>query len=146
MIRGLLGAAFLAVLLAAFPVGSWPETSRDDPSVKSVHLFDLPDGLSEDDLIAGLRILNRAIESTGHTEVGYVLWRVSEAQVGESGSIDKEYIMEGIWSSQAVYDEIHETEAWLEAREATMPVVAALGEVQLYSRYEQLSVGGPGER
>ena len=114
-------------------------------TLKSVSLFDLPENITEAEFVSALRELNQAVHSIGHLDAGYSLWRVREAQVEDTPSIGNDYILIGSWASQAVYDEIHGSAVYQAAGERLSPIFDSLGETRQYFRYEELSVGGPGE-
>jgi hypothetical protein len=90
--------------------------------------------------------LNEVVHSTGHMDAGYSLLRIKQAQIEDTPPIDRDYVMIGHWANQSVYDEVHESSAYIAAGETLGPIFDALDESRMYSRYEQLSVGGPGER
>jgi len=110
-----------------------------------VNLFNLPEGVSEPEFVTALRELNKAVHSTGHMDAGYTLFRVRQAQIEETPPIGRDYVMIGHWATQSVYDEVHQSAAYIAAGETLGPIFEALDETRMYSRYEQLSVGGPGE-
>jgi hypothetical protein len=116
-----------------------------DGALRSVTLFNLPEGVSEGAFVDAFRGLNEAVHSTGHIDAGYSLFKVVQARVEDAPPIGRDYILIGHWPSQAVYDEIHESAAYVEAGERYGQVFAALEQERQYSRYEALSVGGPGE-
>jgi ketosteroid isomerase-like protein len=125
------------------------ESDSSSPGVagglRSVNLFNLPESVSEADLLAGFRELNEAVRSTGYMDAGYSLLRVTQAQVEDTPSVGKDYILIGHWPDQAAYDEIHESAAYIAAGEKLQSTFDAMSESVAYSRYVQLPVGGPGE-
>lgn len=138
---GLLIIGALAVPAFLAPSGSPPA----EGALRSVTLFDLPEEVSEAEFVAALRELNEAVHSTGHMDAGYSFFRIVEAEVEGAPPIGKEYLLIGHWASQEQYDEIHESAAYVATGERLGPVFEAMEESRVYSRYEQLSVGGPGE-
>jgi len=115
-------------------------------AIRSVSLFNLPESVTEAEFVDALRELNEVVHSTGHMDAGYSLFSIQQAESGDTPPIGRDYVMIGHWASQAVYDEIHENAAYIAAGETLGPIFDALDESRIYSRYEQLSVGGPGER
>lgn len=115
-------------------------------SMRSVNLFNLPESVNETEFLAGFRALNEAVRSTGHMDAGYTLFRITEAQVGDTPPIGKDYVLIGYWPNQSAYDQIHESAAYVAAGERLDPFFEELQESRVYSRYEQLPVGGPGGR
>jgi len=111
-------------------------------TIKSVHLFDLPTGVSRTQIEEALTGLNRAIAETGHTDANYVLWEVNQAQVPGYPSIGYHFVMEGIWPSQTAYDEIRETPAFRGAIEDYSEVLQAISDASVYSRYQRVGLGG----
>jgi hypothetical protein len=110
--------------------------------IKSVHLFDLPSGISRAQIEDALGQLNHAILSTGHSEAGYALWEVNQAQVPGYPSIGYPFFMEGMWPSKLAYDEIHEAPAFIAAIEENREVLQAISDASVYSRYQEMGLGG----
>ena len=141
--KAVVGLLVLGALAAS--AGLIPsESATADGALRSVNLFDLPESVSEAEFVNAVRELNEAVHSIGQVDAGYSLFKVSQEQVEDTPPIGKDYVLIGHWASQSVYDEIHESAAYVEAGERLGPVFAALEESRQYSRYEQLSVGGPG--
>ena len=134
-----LGAVALSIGL------TYSESPPLEGALRSVNLFDLPESVSEAEFVDAFRELNEVVSSTGHVDAGYSLYRITQAQVGDTPPIGKDYLLIGHWASQSVYDEIHESPAYVAAGEKLGPMFDALEGSRQYSRYEQLSVGGPSE-
>jgi hypothetical protein len=134
--RGLLlaGAALLAVaFLAGFTSG---RTADEGPAIKSHHLFNLPDGVTEEELASALTEINRAIFESGHHHAGYRLWKVAGEQAG-----DYAYMWEGSWPSQEAYEVIHDLETYQAAGESMRDIYEAISAVQIYNRYVEITAG-----
>lgn len=135
--RGLIlaGMAMLAVaFLAGFTMGRGTD---EGPAVKSLHLLNLPDGITEADLAGALNKVNRAIFEAGYHHSGYRLWKVAGEQTG-----DYAYMWEGNWPSEKGYQAIHELEAYQEAATAAMgDMYEAIQPVQVYNRYVEVPAG-----
>ena len=112
---------------------------------KSVTLLDLPSDVSEAELVGAFSILNSAVQGIGYPNAGYGLWKAGGSQNPEAAPLGFDYILEGMWPDQAAYDEIHAAEAYLAAGEAATDVLARIGTGPLYSRFDRINVGGPGE-
>ena len=131
--------------IAAAPVIVSPKDPVSAGALRSVSLFDLPEGVSESALVDAVSGLNAAVRATGHMDAGYALFKVTQGQGESVSSIGRNYVLIGHWSSQAVYDEIHKSAAYVEAGQRYGQTLTAV-ERRQYSRYEALSVGGPGEQ
>jgi hypothetical protein len=128
----LVGAALVAFAFAAgYTTG---QTAEKGPALKSLHLLNLPDGMTEEDLAGVLTKANGAIHGEGHHMAGYRLWKVTGEQVG-----DYAYMSEGNWPNQEAYDAIHENEAYVAAVEGFD--YDAIRPVQVYNRYVEIPTG-----
>ncbi|MHB1193881.1 MAG: hypothetical protein ACYC6F_12640 [Longimicrobiales bacterium] len=142
------GKAAVGLLMLGAIAASPVLVSSNDPvadgALRSVSLFDLPEGVSESAFVDAVRGLNEAVRTTGHLDAGYALFKVTQGPMESVSSIDRDFVLIGHWSSQAVYDEIHKSAAYVEAGVKYGQILNAI-EHRQYSRYEALSVGGPGE-
>lgn len=109
------------------------------PALKSHHLFNFPEAMTEAELAGALQEINRAIADSGHPDAGYRLWRVTGEQAGGYS-----YLWEGVWPNQATYDAIHESESWKEAVERFRPMFERLEKSQVYNRFVEIPTHGPG--
>jgi hypothetical protein len=107
------------------------------PALKSHHLFNLPEGVSEREMAEALREMNRAIADSGHPNAGYRLWKVTGEQAGEYS-----YLWEGIWPNQATYDAIHESETWQKMEVRLGPFFEKIMEKQIYNRFIEIATNG----
>jgi hypothetical protein len=106
-------------------------------AIKSHHLFNLPETLSEDQFAGMLQELNEAIAKAGYEHAGYRFWKVAGEQTGEY-----QYLWEGQWPSQEAYDAIHshpEYEAAVARTQSRYDMLAEAGHV--YNRYVEIPVG-----
>ncbi len=108
------------------------------PALKSHHLFNLPEGVTETEMAGALQEMNRAIADSGHPNAGYRLWKVTGEQAGAYG-----YIWEGVWPDQATYDAIHQSESWKQAEERFKPFFERVWKVQIYNRFIEIPTNGP---
>ncbi len=128
-LRAFLGpACFVALVFAGFSA-----TQPESPALKSHHLLNLPDGITEADVVAALSDANSAVAEAGYPEAGYRLWKVTGERDGRYS-----YLWEGNWPSQAAYDSIHNHAAVVAAGERNQSVFAALSERQVYNRYVEI--------
>ena len=130
--RALLVPACLAVLL----VGGIAATQSASPALKSHHLFNLPAGITEADVVAAFREVNLAVAEAGYPDAGYRLWKVTGEQAGEYT-----YLWEGSWPNLEAYRSIHDHPAYLAAFGRTQSVFGVLAEAQVYNRFIELPLG-----
>lgn len=130
-IRAFLVPTFLAAVLFAGVVA----TQAASPAIKSHHLFNLPDGITEADIAAAIRDANSAIAESGYPEAGYRFWKVTGDQAGRHA-----YLWEGNWPSQAAYDSIHNHPAYVAAGDRNQPVFGLISEIHLYNRYIEIPI------
>lgn len=97
--------------------------------LKSIHLFDMPAGVTEAQLSAVLGELNAIIDRLGYKNTGYTLYKVQ----GES--TDKyRYFFEGNWPSAEAYQKVHDDKSFREAEEKLSLVYTKIKPVELYRR------------
>lgn len=99
---------------------------------KSLHLFELPQGVTEQKLNDFLKEMNQAISDEGYPEAGYHLYKITDNN-------DKfKYFMEGVWPDAATYDKIHNSEKWKAAAEKGKDIVEKIQAQELYLKAERL--------
>lgn len=110
--------AFLTIASTAL-AGEQKETKPpvDDVPLKSVHLLNLPDGVTESQVAAFIADVNRGVAAAGYPGAGYRLWKVRSSFMLKDGGNEKtdyqyQYLWEGNWPSQAAYDAIHKHDAY----------------------------------
>lgn len=136
-------AFLVAVVVACWATHTDLQGQENESTpIRSVHLFDLPTGISRTQIADALGQLNQAIVSAGHAEAGYALWEVNQAQVPGYPSVGYAFIMEGVWPSQSAYDEIHEAPAFRAAIEENREILQAISDASAYSRYQKVGLGG----
>jgi hypothetical protein len=111
-------------------------TQSAAPAIKSHHLINIPDSISEGDVAAALSEVNSAIAEIGYPDAGYRLWKVTGEQSGEYV-----YIWEGNWPSWEAYRNIHDDSAYLTAMGNNESVFGALTDDQVYNRYVEIPIG-----
>ncbi len=97
--------------------------------LKSIHLFDMPAGVTEAQLAAVLGELNAVIERLGYSNAGYTLYKVQ----GE-GTDKYRYFFEGNWPNAEAYRKIHDDRAFQEADKKMSTVYEKIKAVELYRR------------
>ena len=129
-----------ACLFVAFvPAPSSGQSPTASPALKSHHLINLPDGMTEAVLVGAMEEVNGAITKSGYPDDGYRLWKVTGEQAGEFS-----YLWEGVWSDQATYDAIHEGVAWNALSERSKAIFDRVAEGQVYNHFIEIPAGGPG--
>ena len=129
-------AILVPVCLAVLLMVGVAATQSVSPNLKSHHLFNLPDSITEADVIAALREVNSAVAEAGYPDAGYLLWKVTGEQSGEYI-----YLWEGNWPNQEAYRSIHDDPAWLNAFGSNESVFGVIAEAQVYNRFIELPVG-----
>ena len=100
---------------------------------KSLHLFELPDGVSEKQLNDFLKEMNKAISEEGHPEAGYHLYKITDE------NDEYKYFMEGVWPDSATYDKIHNSAKWKAAAERGKDMVDKIQAQELYLKAERVN-------
>jgi len=100
---------------------------------KSLHLFELPDGISENQLNDFLKEMNKAISEEGYPEAGYHLYKIND------DNAEYKYFMEGVWPDSATYDKIHDSEKWKAAAEKGKDIIEKIQAQELYLKAEKVN-------
>lgn len=119
----LLSALCLLVSLSA------SAQAQPTAQLKSIHLFDMPAGVTEAQLSAVIAELNTIINRLGYTNAGYVLYKVQ----GE-GTDKYRYYFEGNWPSAEAYQKIHDDKSFQETDKKLGTVYEKIKAVELYRR------------
>jgi hypothetical protein len=130
-------ACTLLLSAAAFLSARAPQAVQG--ALISHHLFNLPAGVTEAQVIDAIGEMNRGVAASGYANTGYRLWRVSGEQAG-----DYRYLWVGMWPDQATYDAVHATEAWNQALERAQPVLDRVAAAEVYNRMIEITGGVPG--
>lgn len=137
----------VCTFLAIASIGRAGEQKETKPPakevpLKTVHLLNLPDGVTEAQVTAFIADLNRGVAAAGHPGSGYRLWKVQSSVILKNGGNEKteyqyQYLWEGNWSSQADYDAIHKHDAY---KAAAKPHLEAYKKLlpYLYIRYAEV--------
>lgn len=97
--------------------------------LKSIHLFDMPAGVTEAQLSALIGELNTVITRLGYSNAGYTLYKVA----GE-GADKYRYYFEGNWPNAGAYQKIHDDKSFQEADKKLGTVYEKIKEVEIYRR------------
>lgn len=100
---------------------------------KSIHLFDLPQGITEAEWSAALTEMNSVIEGLGYPGSGYFLYKTDD-----TGTKDYRYYFEGVWPSAAAYTKIHEAPAFVAASEKLGPLYDKIKAVEIYRKVSRV--------
>ena len=102
--------------------------------LKSIHLFDMPEGVTEAELAAVLEKMNTSIKQLGYKDAGYFLYKVE----GE-GPEKYHYFFEGIWPSAEAYKKIHEDKMYMESDKKASELIKKIQAVELYRRLKRIN-------
>ena len=100
---------------------------------KSLHLFDMPEGVTEAEWSAALKEINDAVAGLGYPGAGYYMYKTESADTK-----DYRYYFEGVWPSEEAYKKIHEAPAWKTATEKFDPLYAKIKAVEIYRRMNRV--------
>lgn len=96
---------------------------------KSIHLFDLPEDVTEKEWASALRHMNSVIEDMGYAGAGYQFYKVESDEVK-----DHRYFFEGIWPNAEAYEKIHGAPAYAEASNKLNPLYEKIKQVEIYRK------------
>ncbi len=131
----------VVVVLIVAGVSYGQDPNVEGPPVKSVHLLNLPSGVSEAHLLSVFRDVNKAIAELGYKGAGYRLWKLQDSPKYESKHL---YLWEGNWPSQAAYDAIHESDGYKKALASGIQTLkeamvgGSAGDDHVYLRYTEV--------
>lgn len=100
---------------------------------KSLHLFELPDGVTEGQLNSFLEEMNTAIAEEGYPNAGYHLYKITD------DNANYKYFLEGVWPDSATYDKIHESEKWKNAAAKGKEMIDKIRANELYLKAEKVN-------
>lgn len=96
---------------------------------KSIHLFDMPEGITEAEWSASLKKVNDVIEGLGYPGAGYYFYKTED-----EATENYRYYFEGVWPSAEAYTKIHEDPAYIAATDQMGTLYAQIKAVQMYRR------------
>jgi hypothetical protein len=86
------------------------DIAKIENTLKSVSFFYDSAGVNPSTLLASMERMNKAIDSIGYPDAGYKVWIVQSDTFKEY-----QFMIEGYWPDQAVYDLIHNHELYKNA-------------------------------
>lgn len=102
------------------------------PAVKSMTMFNLPDGVTVDQINASIKEANKAIAGLGYLGNGYAFYMVQDDEVKT-----QQCLVEGTWLSQEVYEIIHDSDEWKAATSADKDMWDKIMADRMYRRYHK---------
>ena len=112
--RFLSALLFIAALCLQFSCDQSAKKTSENAQVKntlkSVSLFQDSIGIDPIQLLASFKEVNKAIDSIGYPNAGYMLWEVIS-----DDPLEFRFMVEGYWPNKETYDLIHENELYKEA-------------------------------
>ena len=102
-------------------------------ATRSIHLFDMPEGVTEAAWSAALTDINNVIAEMGYPGAGYYMYKTESADTK-----DYRYFFEGVWPSEEAYKKIHEDPAWVNASEKFKPMYEKIRAVEIYRRMNRV--------
>ncbi len=103
------------------------------PTVKSMTMFNLPEGYTGEQVKASLEAANQAIAGLGYRGNGYAFYMVKDESVET-----EQCLVEGTWLSEEVYNIIHESEEWQAATSQDKEMWDQIMAKRMYRRYHKL--------
>ncbi|MBK8555448.1 MAG: SgcJ/EcaC family oxidoreductase [Lewinellaceae bacterium] len=107
--------------------------NNDQPSApaarKSIHLFDLPAGVTEAEWSAVLKDMNSTIAKIGYPGAGYFLYKTEN-----DDAKNYRYYFEGVWPSAEAYAKIHEDPAFKALDKKYGPLYKKIQALEVYRR------------
>jgi hypothetical protein len=100
------------------------------PKVKSMTMFNLPDGVTAEALSESIDDMNKTVAKIGFPGNGYQFYVVKDEEVTE-----QQCLVEGTWNSQKVYDTIHNHEAYEKTSEKYNDMWEKVMADRMYRRY-----------
>lgn len=100
---------------------------------KSLHLFDLPEGITEKKLNDFLKEMNMVIAEEGYPGAGYHLYKITD------NNDEYKYFMEGVWPDSATYEKIHNSEKWKAAADKGKDMIDKIQATELYLKAEKVN-------
>ena len=100
------------------------------PLVKSMTMFNLPEGISVDAVKASIASVNNAIARLGYPGNGYAFYMVDDDEIET-----QQCLVEGTWLSDEVYQIIHSSKEWREATEKDGDMWDKILADRMYRRY-----------
>jgi len=109
------------------------DTPPAPAATRSIHLFDMPEGVTEAEWSAALKEMNGVVAELGYPGAGYYMYKTESADTK-----DYRYFFEGIWPSEEAYKKIHEDPTWIAASEKFNPMYEKIRAVEIYRRMNRV--------
>ena len=100
---------------------------------RSIHLFDMPEGLTEAELATALAEMNSVIAGLGYPNAGYYLYKSQDDEIP-----DHRFYFEGVWPDADAYQKIHADPTFLAAGEKLRPLYDKIKAVEIYRRMSRV--------
>lgn len=125
----IIAAGFMILIALGSNVGS---SGSAGPGLMTMHLTTLPPD-KEQEFLSVLNEYNQLFSKLGYPNVRYRLWKVSGKQAGEYA-----HMWQSFWPSRAVYDKVHENEAYKKLAEKYRAFGEATVKAEVYNHYVEL--------
>jgi hypothetical protein len=99
------------------------------PTEKSIHVFDMPDGVTEAEWSAAIKDINAVIAKIGYPNAGYAFYKVANDSVKTN-----RYYFEGVWPAGDDYKTIHENPEYIKASDKLTPLYDKIKAVEMYRK------------
>ena len=109
---------------------------KDNRSVsgyKSLHLFEIPEGVTEKQISDHLKEMNEALSEEGYPDAGYHLYKIRD-----DNADNYQYFLEGVWPDHATYEKIHNSEKWKKMAEKGKDMIEKIQAKELYMKAERV--------
>ena len=101
--------------------------NRNVAGYKSLHLFELPEGVTEKQISDHLTEMNQTLSEEGYEDAGYYLYKIPG-----NNSENYQYFLEGVWPDAATYDEVHNSRKWKQIAEKGKEMIEKIQAQELY--------------
>src|SRR5690242_12592212 len=101
MKRNFLPAVVFCLLISSGTLVQVQAQNSSVGQIKSIHLLDMPQGVTAAEMLALFKEMNSNIQRSGYKDAGYFLYKVA----GE-GSEKYHYLFDGVWPSAEAYKKI----------------------------------------
>ncbi|TBW28913.1 cupin domain-containing protein [Gramella sp. KN1008] len=110
------------------------KSNSNNAGKKSLHLFELPEGVTEKQLSDHLKEMNQAISEEGYPNAGYHLYKIQD-----ENSDNYQYFLEGVWPDAAAYDKIHASQKWKDMAAKGKDMIDKIQANELYLKAERVN-------
>ncbi len=99
------------------------------PTEKSIHIFDMPNGVTEAEWSAAIKDINAVITKIGYPNAGYAFYKSKDDSVKTY-----RYYFEGVWPAGDDYKKIHDDPEYKKAAEKLGPLYDKIKAVEIYRK------------